>query len=82
MSGDVLSSDDGLLTYIKRLAAERDSLRVALEQIASASPSLHNHQSGEHRCLMCQVMIDTAREALGYKEWPAEAKTLKDMEHG
>lgn len=57
---------------------ERIKWRIALEEIASASPSMHNHYSGEHRrCAMCNVFIDTARDALGYQAWPAEARTRK-----
>jgi hypothetical protein len=53
--------------------------RKALEEIASASPTIHSKINGDqHRCTMCRVMIDTARAALGYQEWPAQPKTPKE----
>lgn len=42
-----------------------DDTRTALEQIASGTPAVHLHRSGEHHCSQCCAYINLAREALG-----------------
>lgn len=50
--------------------------RQALAEIASTSPVHRTKPDGiDERCIMCQALIDRAREALGHQPWPAPAGT-------
>lgn len=42
-------------------------LKRSLHRIASGTPAVHTHDTGEHPCAQCGAMILEAREALGYR---------------
>lgn len=52
---------------------------ITLRLISSASPSIFHagDQTREHSCTTCRLLIDEARDALGFAHWPAVPYTPK-----